>query len=172
MNHANALVVTPALASRYATAFDLLADWGPAAGVASVTHYASFSPLDAQTATWSGGSASGSDFALSAGGFLWIEFGSKNMVDLGSGEEGAVNLGAGFNAFTYTGFPVEFTAYDLIDSLGAANVSSLRYFDAFAGLWRSVQINGTGEKVGPNFAIPRVAAILLDMKNPVNNWKP
>jgi hypothetical protein len=60
----------------------------------------------------------------------------------------------------------------MIDSLGTANVGALRYFDAFGGRWRAVEIGPDGGKIGPDFVLPRVSTILLDMTNPVNDWKP
>ena len=83
-----------------------------------------------------------------------------------------MSFAAGFNAFSYTGFPVGYTAHQMVDSLGGANVGALRYFDAFGGQWRSVEIGPGGEKIGPDFVLPRVSTILLDMTNPVNDWKP
>jgi hypothetical protein len=35
-----------------------------------------------------------------------------------------------------------------------------------------VQVEPGGGKTGSDFAIPRVATILLDMNNPVASWKP
>jgi hypothetical protein len=114
----------------------------------------------------------GDDFPLVAGSFLWIEFGQKNVVDLGTGATASLSFAPGFNAFSYAGFPVDYTAYDLLESLGAGNASALRFFDAFAGLWRAVEIGPEARRIGPNFIIPRVSTILLDMNNPVADWKP
>jgi beta propeller repeat protein len=169
---ANALAVTPALATSFGTAFKLLEDWGPQAGVSSVTTYDSFSPLASRTATFEGGTASGDDFPLPAGGFLWVEFAQPNMADLGPGGEHSVALAAGLNAFSYAGFPVESTAYKVIGDIGADKVRALRYYDAFAGRWRAVEVGTGGALIGPDFAIPRVATLLLDMKEAVPAWKP
>jgi beta propeller repeat protein len=169
---ANTLALTPALTARFATAFQLLAEWGPAAGITAVTTYDSFSPLVSRTANFSGAAASGVDFPLAAGSFLWVEFGQPNMADLGAGAENTLNLATGLNAFSYTGFPVGATAYGVIDSIGTANLHSLRFFDAFAGRWRAVEINASGTRIGNDFAIPRVATLLLDVIHPVNAWKP
>ena len=168
---ANALAVTPALATRFSSAYQLLADWGPAAGITSVTSYDSFAPLVSHTATFNG-TASGEDFPLAAGSFLWVEFNAPNMADLGAGAQNTLDLAVGINAFSYTGFPVGTTAYGLIEHLGAAKIHALRFFDAFAGCWRAVEIKPDGSSVGHDFAIPRVATLLLDLTQPVSGWKP
>jgi beta propeller repeat protein len=168
---ANALAVTPALVSRFGTAFELLAEWGPQAGISSVTTYDSFSPLVARTATFAGAAASGQDFPLVAGGFLWVEFSQPNMADLGAGGENTLAFASGLNVFSHAGFPVDSTAYRVIEKIGAAKLGSLRFYDAFAGRWRAVEVVA-GQLVGPDFAIPRVATLLLDMKEPLAAWKP
>lgn len=169
---ANALAVTPALVSRFPSAFPLLADWAPVAGITSVTIYDSFAPLVSRSATFTGGAASGEDFPLVAGSFLWVEFSQPNMADLGAGGENTVALAIGLNAFSHAGFPVTATAYGAIESIGTTKLRALRFFDAFAGRWRSVEVTDSGEFIGPNFSIPRVATLLLDMKQAVPAWKP
>ncbi len=169
---ANALAVTPALVASFGSAFPLLAGWAPVAGVTSVTTYDSFAPLVSRTATYSGSAASGVDFPLVAGSFLWIEFNQPNMADLGAGGENTLALATGLNAFSHAGFPVNATAYHVIASIGAAKLRALRFYDAFAGRWRAVEVTAAGELIGPDFAIPRVATLLLDMKQPVAAWKP
>ena len=169
---ANTLALTQSLTDRFATAFQLLAEWGPTAGITAVTTYDSFAPLVSRTATFSGTAAGGVDFPLLPGSFLWVEFGQANMADLGAGASNTLNLAVGLNAFSYTGFPVGTTAYGVIDGLGAANLHALRFFDAFSGRWRAVEISTSGERIGPDFAIPRVATLLLDLTHPVNAWKP
>jgi beta propeller repeat protein len=169
---ANALAVTPALVSSFSTAFELLADWGPQAGISSVTTYDSFSPLVSRTATFAGGNASGQDFPLVAGSFLWVEFNQPNMADLGAGGENTLALANGLNAFSHAGFPVDATAHRVIAQIGPDKIRGLRFYDAFAGRWRAVEVTDAGELIGPDFAIPRVATLLLDMKEPLPAWKP
>lgn len=168
---ANALAVTPALVARFGSAFQLLADWGPAAGITTVTTYDSFAPLVSHTATFNG-TASGEDFPLAAGSFLWVEFNQPNMADLGAGAQNTLNLAVGLNVFSYTGFPVGTTAYGLIEHIGADNIHALRFFDAFAGCWRAVETKPDGTCIGHDFVIPRVATLLLDLTHPLSGWKP
>ncbi|MBN8456247.1 MAG: hypothetical protein J0M04_00180 [Verrucomicrobia bacterium] len=169
---ANAIAVTPALAATFATSHALLAEWGPQAGISSVTTFDSFSPLVSRTATFSGGTASGEDFPLTAGGFIWVQFSQPNMADLGVGGENTIALSVGLNAFSHAGFPVDATAHKVIASIGTDKLRALRFYDAFSGRWRAVEVTDAGQLIGPDFAIPRVATLLLDVKAPVPSWKP
>ncbi len=172
MKNENTVVLTPELAGRYANAFALLTAWHSAAGVQSVTRFQSLAkPPVTQTATWSAGAATGANFTLTAGDFLWIKFDAARLLDLGPAAATPVNLSAGKNVLSYGAFPVGYTAYDFIDSLGSANVGAVRMLDAVNGVWRTVELSA-GARAGANFLIPRVTALLVEMKNPVNAWKP
>lgn len=164
MTSTNALAVSPGLVGRFDSAFDLLEGWGGANGVTSVSLYESLDPVSVLTAEYQDGTASGDDFALVAGSFLWVQFEEANLVDLGDGESGELTIESGVNVLSYTGFPVGYTAYDLVGSIGATKVRGLRLYDAFAGLWRSVEIDEAGLPTGPNFTIPRVATLLVDLR--------
>jgi len=168
----NALAITPALVSGFSSAFQLLMEWGPQAGISSVTTYDSFSPLLSRTATYAAGATSGQDFPLVAGGFLWVEFDQPNMADLGAGGEGTVALATGLNAFSHAGFPVDASAHRVIAGIGPEKLRGLRFYDAFAARWRAVEVTDAGELIGPDFGIPRVATLLLDMKQALPAWKP
>lgn len=164
MTSSNALAVSAGLANRYATAFELLNGWGGATGIRTVSLYSSLSPVVKQTAEYNGGSPAGDNFPLTAGSFLWVEFEEANLVDLGSSDSGEIMLDEGVNTFGYTGFPVGYTSYDLISSIGATKVKAVRIYDAFAGLWRAVEVDETGNPTGPNFSIPRVSTVLVDAR--------
>ena len=172
MRNHNTVVLTADLAARYDSAFDLLTAWHSAANVVAVTRYQSITvPPVTQTATWSSGAATGTDFALAAGDFLWIEFDQARLLELGVASTAPVNLASGKNVLSYSAFPVGYTAYDFLTDLGEANVGAVRMLDAFSGVWRSIELKD-GVRVGANFAIPRVTALLVDMKNAVNGWHP
>lgn len=164
MNHANALAVSSGLANRYSSAFELLEGWGGDSGVSSITFYESLSPLVEKTAHYNNGSPTGDDFALSAGTFLWADFGKSNLVDLGPANHDAIPLSSGINVVSYTAFPIGYTAYDLIAKIGNDKLAGLRLFDAFEGIWRSVEIEADGDLVGPNFTIPRVSTLIIDAR--------
>ena len=153
------------------SAFDLLADWGPTAGISSITTFESLNPLVTRTAQFNG-SPSGDDFPLTAGSFVWAQFAQPNMADLGEGGENTLNLATGLNAFSHTGFPINATAHQIARSIGTTHLKALRFFDAFAGQWRTIETAADGSLVGPDFAIPRVATLLVEMKQPVTGWKP
>lgn len=173
LSNNNTVAVTPELAARFGDAHALLAAWNASAGVTAVTKYDALDSAApaARTATWSGGAPGGENFPLTAGEFLWVRFGEAKMLDLGDAQTAPVALSQGRNVLTYSGFPVGYTAYDFIASAGADNVNALRMLDPLAGVWRAVEIRD-GAPAGPNFAIPRATALLVDMKNPVDAWKP
>lgn len=172
MRNHNTVVVTAELAARYPTAFELLAAWNEAANVESVTRYESIAvPPVTETAAWVADAATGDDFAITPGDFLWIRFDQARMLELGGAEAAPVDLAAGKNVLSYSAFPVGYSAYDFINAVGAANIGALRMLDPLAGVWRAVEVKD-GAPVGSNFAIPRVTALLVDMKSAVNDWQP
>jgi hypothetical protein len=168
MTSSNALAVSAGLASRYGSAFELLRGWGGGSGVRTVNLYSSLSPVVKQTAVYNGGTPTGDDFPLTAGSFLWVEFEQANLIDLGTSDTGEISLETGVNTFSYTGFPVGYTSYDLISSIGSTKVKAVRIYDAFAGLWRAVEVDETGNPTGPNFTIPRVSTVLVDARENVS----
>ncbi|MFW5834667.1 MAG: hypothetical protein ACOCYE_11270, partial [Pseudomonadota bacterium] len=168
----NTVPVTPALADRFGSAFALLEDWQEAAGVTEVTRFTQLVPaLQSESASWDGASSStaGTDFALVAGEFLWVRFGAAAALDLGERRGEAVDLPAGPSVLSFADFPDEFTAYALIESLGRPAVRAVRMLDARTGLWRAVSIE-EGELIGPDFRIPNVAVVLIDLHTPVSGW--
>ena len=168
----NAIVVTPDLADRFGTAFPLLAHWRDAAGIDAVGRYASLVPEPVlESATWNGTAAGGTDFALEAGDFLWVRFGDQRLVDLGATDGGPIDLVAGVNVVSYAGFPSGFRVADLIAQVGPAHVVAVRMLDASTGRWLAVKVED-GALVGPDFAIPEAALLLVEMHNPVSEWKP
>lgn len=172
MRNHNTVVITPELAARYSTAFELLTAWREAANVESITRYESIAvPPVTETAAWVADAATGDDFAITAGDFLWIRFDQARMLELGAADPAPVDLAAGKNVLSYSAFPIGYSAFDFINAVGAANIGALRMLDPLAGVWRAVEIKD-GAPVGSNFAIPRVTALLVDMKNAVHDWQP
>jgi hypothetical protein len=125
----------------------------------------------AEAATWTG-AATGTNFALQAGTFLWVEFDDTRILDLGHASCDPVDLPLGVSALGLTCFPDGFTAYQAISDLGAANVNALRVLDSKTGRWSVASVLPTGEALGEDFDIPRVGVLLLDMAAPVNQWQP
>lgn len=168
----NAIAVTPAMVNSFHDAYTLLTKWHAQAGVQEISHYTSLVPqVVSETADWINGAASGQNFTLTAGDFLWIKFDDSRVLDLGVNSVGALNLSAGLNAFSYAGFPSGYTAFQLLNELGVNNARAVRMLDAQSGQWVVAEIQN-GRPVGTDFAIPRVAVLMLDMANPVNNFTP
>ncbi|MCL5098562.1 MAG: hypothetical protein M1608_13740, partial [Candidatus Omnitrophica bacterium] len=168
----NAVAVTSAMATYQQNAYALLTLWNSQAGVQEITHYKSLAPqVVSETVYWTNGAPAGPNFTLEPGSFLWIRFGNLHVVDLGLNSTGPLNLSAGVNVFSYPGCPSAYTAYRLLDQLGPGNVRGVRMLDAESGRW-VVAIVQNGHLVGNDFSIPNVAVLMLDMVNPVNNFKP
>jgi len=167
----NAVPVTASVATEATDAFTLLARWNAAVGVTEINRYTSMVPtLVKETATWSGG-ATGDNFALVEGDFLWVRFGDAYVADMGAATLEAVDLLAGVNVVSLTDFPQPCTAHRLMRGLGLANVRALRMLDPATGRWFAAEVR-QGQLVGYDFAIPASAVLLLDMQLAVNDWRP
>jgi beta propeller repeat protein len=168
----NAVPVTAAMAAYRQSAYALLALWNAQAGVQEITHYTSLTPqVASETAYWTNGAPAGPNFNLTAGSFLWIKFANQQVLDLGVNSAGAFNLAAGANVLSYTGFPSRYSAYQLLNQLGLANARAVRMLDAQSGRWLVAEFMD-GRPIGMDFDIPRVAVLMLELANPVNNFQP
>jgi beta propeller repeat protein len=170
----NAVPVTPALAQHYPDAYAVLDDWRVRAGVSEVARFTELSPAPVrESAVWDdlADAASGANFPLTAGDFLWIRFADSVALDLGDADEAPVALQAGLNVLAYTGFPSEYSAYELLEGIGIDNVSAVRMLDARAGLWQAAVVD-SGRVLGPNFRIPVTAVLIIEMTQPVAEWDP
>ena len=172
-HRSNAVAITAELAAQYGDAHSLLTEWNALAAVQAVRRYSAFLPQPvAEEAVWSGGQPTGDNFALEAGGFLWVEFPEIAVLDLGERSPVALDLQAGLNVFSYSGFPLDYTAYRMAADLGIDRTVAIRLLDASTGLWRSVEVDGTGDLLGPNFIVPPVAVVLIELREPVMGWVP
>ena len=168
----NAVPVTDAMVAYQQNAFALLSLWQAQAGIQEITHYTALVPqVVSETAYWSNGAPAGVNFTLTSGSFLWVKFLDQRVLDLGLNQVGPVNLAAGANVLSYAGFPSQYSAYKLLSQLGSANARGLRMLDSQSGLWRVAEMLN-GRPVGVDFPIPRVAVVMLDLTNPVNNFLP
>ena len=168
----NAVAVTPAMAAYQQNAYSLLTLWNSQAGVREITCYTSLVPqVNSQTVAWLGGAPSGPNFALTPGSFLWLKFADPRVLDLGLNSVGPVNLAAGANVLSYAGFPSQCSAYKVLAQLGSANARAVRMLDSQSGRWLVAEFQN-GRPIGVDFVVPRVAVLLLELVNPVNNFQP
>ncbi|HWQ92248.1 MAG TPA: FlgD immunoglobulin-like domain containing protein [Clostridia bacterium] len=168
----NAVVVTDAMASHQHNAYSLLALWHSQAGVQQITRYTSLVPdVVSQTVGWTNGAPSGPNFALTPGTFLWVNFPQNQVLDLGADSVSGFNLASGANVISYTGFPSGYSAYELLRQLGQGNARAVRMLDSQSGRWVVTEVVN-GQPIGPDFVIPRVAVLMLDVANPVANFRP
>ncbi|HSH09483.1 MAG TPA: hypothetical protein VK995_03790, partial [Oceanipulchritudo sp.] len=144
------------------------------AGVTEVGRFTQLSPsVTRETASWDadGGMASGDNFGLSAGNFIWVRFEESVALELGNADNSAISLSAGLNVISFTGFPSEYSAYELVESVGTANVFAVRMLDSRAGLWHGVVVD-SARILGPNFRIPTTAVLIIEMNEAVPDWNP
>ncbi|MCB1739338.1 MAG: hypothetical protein KDK91_03150 [Gammaproteobacteria bacterium] len=172
-DNANTVAVTTGVAGFQGSAFELLAHWnGSGDIVSSVRRYTSLLPQPvAETATWDGNAASGVDFALQPGQFLWVEFNTATVLDLGRSSCDSVDLPIGTSAFSYNCFPDGYSAEQFVRDLGSSRVRGVRILQADRGVWSAVNVLG-GEIVGEDFRIPRVAVVLVDLSEAVPAFRP
>ncbi len=168
----NVVAVTETMASNYKNAYALLLQWNKQAGVQELTRFAALSPsLTPETAGMVNGQISGVNFNLSAGSFLWVKFGTNQVIDLGLNTYSTVDLVPGLNVLTYTAFPGTYSAFKLIRQLGLDKVRAIRMLDSQTGRWRTAEVVDN-RLVGQDFSIPMVSVVLLDMVTSVNQWRP
>lgn len=168
----NAVVVTDAMAGEIGDAFTLLTLWNREAGVNEVRRYSALLPSPtSETAQWTG-VPGGANFALESGDFLWVEFDTERILDLGAAACSPVDVPAGISTVSLTCFPDGYTAYKAVQDLGVDNVKALRLLNAKAGRWSVATVLPTGVPLGEDFMIPRVSVLLLDMQAPVAQWVP
>ncbi len=168
----NTVAVTEGMVNEMQDAYSLLELWNRQTGVAAVTRYTSLVPtVESETVTWSNGMPAGNNFSLEAGDFLWVKFDDVHILDLGHGSSGPIDLVAGVNVFTSTCFPDQYTAYQLVGDIGKENINALRVLDSDTGRWQVVSVVD-GKIVGTDFAIPRIAVVMMDMNASLNAWRP
>jgi hypothetical protein len=171
--NSNMVAVTQGMADRYGDAHALLADWQAGANVQALRHCTALLPEPVwQEARWEDGAAAGDNFALVAGSFVWVEFAANVMLDLGDRAAATVDLQAGISAFSHDSFPLDYSAYRLARELGIDRVAAIRLLDAANGFWRSLEITAEGDFSGPDFSVPPVAVLLIEMREAVTGWSP
>lgn len=166
----NIVPVNGVLAGSYVSVFPLLTAWN------SVLSLGSAQDVDAATglirqALYSG-VPSGADFALRENTALFVQAGVKGTVNIGTaGTCVPLNLTAGMNLVSYGCLPAGFKASTFINSVGMANVAGISRFDAGAGRWQTLAVDG-GALAGEDFDLSGEEGYIVYMNSPVNNWQP
>ncbi|MEM6348141.1 MAG: hypothetical protein AAF927_29945, partial [Bacteroidota bacterium] len=131
----NMVSLTAGLLGFHTDAYSVLRKWNEEAGVVSVSRYSQLLPQPViETAALSSGTPTGPNFALQEGGFLWVEFDKAQVLDLGIGACAEVDLISGVNVVSFSCFPDDYSAYQLLAELGTDTVNAVRVLDAKAGL--------------------------------------
>ena len=169
----NAVPVTQQMADTFVDAFTLIRSWNFQAHVIEVLVYDQLWPEVRSRRAYRTpeGEPAGTNFPLAAGQFIWMGFDRSELIDFGPASGATLDLPAGRSVVTYTDFPMEYSAFLMVDQIGLGNLHAVRMFDPSSGLWKTVEVRN-GEKVGSDFQIPRIAVMYFDMANPVSGWKP
>jgi beta propeller repeat protein len=168
----NAVAITEAMATYQQTAHKLLKLWNAQAGVTQIGHYTSLVPqVNTEVAIYTNGAATGPNFNLVPGDFLWIKFPDNRIVDLGVNAANPLNFAAGPSVFSYSGFPSQYSAFKFLNQLGVAKAKSVRMLDAESGRW-VVALMQNGRPIGADFPIPNVAVLMVDLASAANNFRP
>ncbi len=169
----NAVVITEGMAHGYGNAFSLLADWAHAAGVERLTRFTgAFPEMTEEVAFIEGGSPQGTNFILQPGEFLWVHFPESQVIELDIPDQTPVDLPGGLSALSYDRFPLGYSAAAFIRDLGPERVRAIRMLDSQSGFWKALEVNTDGSLLGPNFRIPPVAVVLLDLNEAIPAWEP
>jgi len=156
-----------------ATAAELLSLWQEQAGVVEITRYSQLLPtIESQTVSWDGSSATGNDFNLNQGDFLWVKFAGASILDFAASQCAEQDLSSGLNVLSTTCVPDDYTAQLLVSELGADNVKAVRLLNSQTGRWQVASVNSNNHIIGENFNIPPIAVVLIDMNQPVSQWLP
>ncbi len=171
-NNRNTVAVTADMVSGQGDAYTLLALWNAQAGVEGITHYSSLitQPV-AEVASWSGGAPVGDNFALNEGDFLWVRFNTSEILDLGQNGCGSVDLPAGQSVFSYSCFPDNYSAYQVVRELGSDNITSIRVLDSRTGQWQAATVID-GQVVGDDFAIAPISVLMIETTSALGTWSP
>jgi len=169
----NAVAVTDGMVSYLGDAHTLLRLWNTQAGVSAILRYKSLVPTPViETVVWENDQPLGPNFDLEEGSFLWVRFEQAKILHLGQGGEcTAIQLTPGENVFSYRCFPDRYSAYELLREIGVDRIKAVRMLDSETGRWMVAAVVD-GSIVGEDFAIPRIAVVMLDMSTAVDNWNP
>jgi len=171
-NNRNTVAVTADMVSAQADAFTLLTLWNEQAAVNGLTHYSSLvTQLVAEVASWTDGTPVGDNFVLSEGDFLWVRFNTSEILDLGQNGCATVDLPAGQSVFSYSCFPDNYSAYQVVRELGADNIISIRVLDSQTGQWLAATVVD-GQVVGDDFAIAPIAVLMVETTTALGTWHP
>ncbi len=171
-NNRNTVAVTEGMATNQVDVYTLLRLWNEQAGVSEITRYTTLLPQPvADIVTWDGVQPVGNNFNLEPGSFLWVKFDTTQILDLGMGGCGPVDLAVGTNVFGYSCYPDQYSAYKLIRELGTGTINALRMLNSDTGRWEVVSVMNN-QITGEDFNIPRIAVLMMEMSAEVILWTP
>lgn len=165
----NLIAVGDKLAKAYPATSDLIAAAPNGITIEKIVGY------DSRTGTFMDTSA-GADIALQKGMAIGLYAAAGGTLDIAdSGETGRYTLLPGQNYVGMLAVPNGYTAYSLLESLGFANVQSVRRFSSETGLWESASVRdaaGAQSAAGVNFVLRQGDGVIIVMKSRVDGWTP
>ncbi|MEW5848165.1 MAG: hypothetical protein AB2A00_05095 [Myxococcota bacterium] len=167
----NLLALPESVALEHLTAHALLTAWQQQFGVVGVRQLDS--SLQTFKSAWiENGSPMGDDFPLEGNQTLVVESDGEGILEVdGLGPRPAVDLVAGANGLGLASFPYGLRAWDVVSSLGEANVVSLQRFNRRTGAFETAAVNNA-ELLGPNFNLRSGEGLWVTMAQPVAGWRP
>ena len=167
----NLTAVTKPLQQSYSTAKPLLNAW-KASGVTAIESYDSGTGTILRTELNTSGTPTGSDFSLRENRALFVYATGSALLDLGvSATCAPLSLSAGFNLVSYACVPENYSAREMIHSLGIDSIQSISGFDTASGRWATAAVTG-GTVVGRNFPVVPGAGYIVHAISAVSGWEP
>lgn len=168
----NLTAVTRPLQDQYGSAFPLLSAWQASAGVKAVESYDPVNGAMLRAELNADGVPVGADFPLTENRALFVYGTSGAALNLGDIQGCApVSLAVGFNLASYACAPANYTAREMILSMGGGAVLSISRFDSQAAKWITAGVAG-GTVVGANFPIVPGEGYIITTAAAVVGWEP
>ena len=150
-----------------------LKDWLPVIGNSEqIDKVMVFNPATGQFVTFIPGDPDNPSFVLSGGEGLIVYAKQVREVAFAGQRCAALNLRAGFNLIGFTCVPQGYSAYDVLEALGANAVSSIQRYSTEKGAFESAGFNANDGPVGIDFPIHAGEGYFIYMRQEVNQFTP
>lgn len=115
----------------------------------------------------------GKEFTIKPNGGFALYGTREGIISVSDvGDQGGIDLQAGFNQIGFAAVPAGFTAYDLIDSLGAMSIKMIQKFSGKDQRFLTINISSEGRRIGSNFPIYAGDGINIVMRRAISGWRP
>jgi hypothetical protein len=150
-----------------------LRDWLPVLGTADdIEKVMVYDPVNHRFVTLVLEAANNPAFSLSGGEALIVYAKRAFDVSFTSALCGPMDLRQGLNVTGFACPPDGYTAFDLLNALGAENVISIQRFDTDSGTFETAGFNESLQPSGVDFSIVSGEGYLIQMQQPVIGFEP